>query len=114
MILDKASTVSLLIRIDLELANAEKTIADLKTQTKPVAPDNAIGRLSRMEAINSKSVAESALALAENKKSKLLIAKSKVDEPGFGICEDCQKNIPIGRLLLVPESTQCVGCIDFD
>ena len=31
-------------------------ILHLEEMTKPVAPDNAIGRLSRMEAINEKNV----------------------------------------------------------
>jgi len=44
-----------------------KTVAIIKTYqelTKPVAPDVAIGRISRMDAINNKSVAESALRQA--------------------------------------------------
>jgi DnaK suppressor protein len=40
---------------------AEKDIAALKELTRPIAPDNAIGRLSRMDAINTKSINEAAL-----------------------------------------------------
>jgi len=35
--------------------------------TQPIAPENAIGRLGRMDAINNKSVMEAALREAEAK-----------------------------------------------
>ena len=72
--------------------------------------DNAIGRLSRMDAINNKSIIESALRKAEEKLSKLDQALKKIDKKGFGLCIQCEKPIPIGRILLMPESNRCVNC----
>ncbi len=77
---------------------------------KPIAPDCAIGRISRMDAINNKSVTEAALRKAEEKLSKLKLVLSKVDEDDFGKCVKCANQIPLGRILLMPQSRLCVGC----
>ena len=88
------------------------TIPQLEESSKPVPPDNAYGRLSRMEAINSKSISEAGLRSARSKLSRLESALRKIDDDDFGVCLSCDKPIPIGRILLVPESTLCVTCAD--
>ena len=91
----------------------EETIASLKTLTKPIPPDDSIGRLTRMEAINSKSINEAALAAARLKQSKLTEALKRIDDdPDFGLCLECEEPIPVARLLLLPETTHCVKCAD--
>jgi DnaK suppressor protein len=94
---------------------AQKTlIASLAETSKPVAPDNAIGRLSRMEALNDRAVSEASLNAARHKLSRLETALGKVDQPDFGICVACDKPIPSGRILLMPEATCCVPCAEKD
>ena len=39
-----------------EKEKVQKRIQSLKDLTQPIAPENAIGRVSRMDAINNKSV----------------------------------------------------------
>lgn len=88
----------------------KKLIARLVETSKPVAPDNAIGRLTRMEAINDKSVSEASLGSARTKLHKLETALGKIGDPDFGICVRCEQPIPPGRIMLMPESTVCVPC----
>jgi len=95
-----------------EIAAQKVLIASLRETSKPVAPDNAIGRLTRMEAINDKSVSEASLASAQTKLSKLETALGKVDLPEFGICTLCEKPIPHGRVMLMPEHPFCVPCAE--
>ena len=91
-------------------AEVEKKIAAYKELTRPIAPENAIGRVSRMDAINNKSVNEAALRQAEATLTKLTLAESKLDQPDFGTCARCNGPIPTGRLMLMPESNRCVRC----
>lgn len=95
-----------------EIEGLNITIPQLEESSKPVPPDNAYGRLSRMEAINSKSISEAGLRSARSKLSRLESALRKIDDDDFGVCLSCDKPIPIGRILLVPESTLCVTCAD--
>ncbi len=103
-------------RVELKLVvlhkikEAYKKIEELKELTKPIEPDCAIGRVSRMDAINNKSVNEAALLQKEKQLKSLEIALKGIDSERFGICVSCGKAIPIGRILLMPESKKCVSC----
>ena len=50
-----------------EISKTELLIKEYQEITKPVAPDVAIGRISRMDAINNKSVTEASLRHSESK-----------------------------------------------
>lgn len=97
-------------KIQAEILKTEVQIVGYKDLTAPIAPDVSIGRISRMDAINNKSVTEAVLKQAEEKLQKLQNALSRVDNPEFGICVRCKNSIPIGRILIRPESTRCVNC----
>lgn len=96
--------------IAYEIEKTQKIIEDFKQISQPVAPDNAIGRVSRMDAINNKAVADAGLRQAEDKLKKLNYALSKIDSEEFGVCRRCGGDIPLGRLALIPQSLFCVKC----
>jgi len=50
-----------------DIEELKTNIKNLEEQTKPIAPENSIGRVSRMDAINNKSVNEAALRQAKLK-----------------------------------------------
>ena len=92
------------------IAKTEGLISEYKEMSGPVAPDDAIGRISRMDAINNKSVTEASLRQAEEKLRNLERVLSKVGSKEFGICIKCGKPIPEARILYRPESLNCVNC----
>jgi DnaK suppressor protein len=96
--------------IEERIESAEKSLEQLKEQTAPVPPSVAIGRLTRMDAIQQKSVAEANLKTTEKQISDLKKTLKNIDDPDFGICASCGKTIPPGRILIVPESRVCVQC----
>ena len=92
------------------IKETKKDISILKELTKPISPENAIGRVSRMDAINNKSVSEAALRSAINKLTLLESALQRVKHEDFGLCIRCKNEIPIQRILLMPQSNRCVHC----
>jgi len=110
--LEKMAIDRILLRqkIEEELVKTRENILELESQVKPISPENAIGRVSRMDAINNKSVIEASLRQTQDKLNKLEKALSKIDEPSFGICVNCHQPIPIGRIMLMPHATRCVQC----
>jgi DnaK suppressor protein len=91
----------------------EKTLQEielLKESVKPVSPDNAIGRLSRMEAINAKSVSEENLRQSELRITKLKAAIQRCNDGEYGICLSCEEEISEKRLNSIPEATLCIRC----
>ena len=92
------------------IQQTKEAITSYKDLTKPIAPENAIGRISRMDAINNKSVNEAALKKAVQKLRNLEIALNNIDDVDFGICGKCNSQIPLGRIMLVPQNRFCVNC----
>ena len=97
-------------RIEEELIITSKKIEEYRELTKPISPENAIGRVSRMDAINNKSINVVALRKAELKYNNLKVALSKIEDSDFGLCRKCHQPIPLGRLLLMPQVITCVHC----
>ena len=96
-----------------EIAVQKYQIKSLQKSVKPVKPDNAIGRLTRMGAIGSKAISEASLNSARIKLAKLEIALGKVSDPGFGVCRYCSNLIPKRRIMLIPETIVCVTCAEW-
>lgn len=97
-------------KLENEIKKTGEIISEYKEMSKPVSPDDAIGRISRMDAINNKSVTESALRQAESKLNALESVLAKMGSPDFGKCINCKEPIPIGRILIRPESLRCIKC----
>ena len=89
------------IRVEIEL---------MQDGYRPVAPDNAIGRLSRMEAIGSKAISDSVLKDKTVTLQRLEFALSNVDSSRYGICAKCDKEISVPRLMAIPYATLCINC----
>ncbi len=97
-------------KIKEEILRTEAQILEYRELTKPISPENAIGRVSRMDAINNKSINDSALRQAEKKLIDLNRVLEKAGSKDFGICLRCNKPIPVGRLMIRLESLYCVPC----
>ena len=93
-----------------EINSTQKKIAEYSELCKPIAPENSIGRISRMDAINNKSVVQAALREAKNKIQQLKVMQSKITDEDFGTCIKCKQLIPLGRLMIRPHSKFCVNC----
>lgn len=103
---------ALKVKIEAAIVKTTAELERLEEATKPIAPENAIGRVSRMDAINNKGVSEAALRSARRKLINLKIALTKIDAEDFGICGRCKRPIAPARLMYMPESTRCVRCAD--
>lgn len=95
-----------------QIEEVKEEIGELEEMTKPIAPDNALGRLTRMEALGSKSVNE---AVLEDKRARLNAlegALARCESETYGICTKCGEEIPLGRLAALPHSSRCVKCVN--
>ncbi len=95
-----------------DIAEFEERILELEESTKPIAPDKGLGRLTRLDAMQDKSVKEAALRQTRENLTKAKYALSQLYRSGYGICGICQKEIPFERLHAVPYATVCVRCVD--
>ncbi|NBC03736.1 MAG: hypothetical protein GVY20_08550 [Bacteroidetes bacterium] len=93
-----------------KLEETKQEIEQLKELTKPVEPDNAYGRLSRMDAINNKTINDAALREQKSRLQKLERALDNLEDGKYGDCIKCGDPIPVGRLKFMPWTTRCVKC----
>ncbi|MBN1649855.1 MAG: TraR/DksA C4-type zinc finger protein [Bacteroidales bacterium] len=96
--------------IENKVERLSRQIVDLKELTQPIEPDCAIGRVSRMDAINNKSINESTLRKKVDQLNGLEYALSIFAQDDFEQCSVCGEAIPTGRLFIMPESRKCVRC----
>jgi len=98
------------IIIESNVSKCMEQIEEYKELTKPISPENAIGRVSRMDAINNKSVYDAALRKVIGRLAALESARSRMNEKGFDKCVRCNEIIRFERLKLMPESRLCIAC----
>ena len=106
----KKQRIKIRKRIKEAILDTEKKILEYSELSKPISPENAIGRISRMDAINNKSIVEAALRESKKKLSDLKFVEGLIHKDDFGICISCKQTIPIGRILFRPQSKKCVKC----
>jgi len=93
-----------------KISSVQKQVAELKKLTQPIAPENAIGRVSRMDAINNRSVNEAALRKTQDRLKNMKFNLSNLHKKEFGACSRCGQTIQFERLLYMPESHTCTPC----
>ena len=108
--MDKTQFKALQEKLEDEIKSTKAKIDEYSELCKPIAPENSIGRISRMDAINNKSVVEAALRVAREKMQQLKEMKNKINTADFGMCNKCSQAIPFGRLMIQPHSKFCVIC----
>lgn len=96
--------------VEQKIGKTLEKIAGYESMAQPITPENAIGRISRMDAINNKSVVDAAIRAAKRKLAGLKNVLNTIDDADFGICEKCGGDIPEKRIILMPESKYCVHC----
>lgn len=97
-------------KISKDIEKLKKKIEELKEFTQPIEPDCAIGRISRMDAINNKSVFDASMRNSLERKKQLEISLKIIEEKNYGLCVTCGAHIPMNRLLIRPEVRVCVDC----
>ena len=83
---------------------------NLKLLSQPIEPENSIGRISRMDAINNKSINDRMLRKTQEKLKYLKLNLKSLESKDFGFCLKCKKQININRIKLMPETRKCINC----
>ncbi len=96
--------------LEQKYSRLKKQIEELKELVVPEGLDSAVGRVSRMDAINNRSINEAALRKKSVQAQKIEEALKDIDNPNFGKCYKCGALIQKERIMLMPESKVCVKC----
>jgi len=97
-------------KIEALIQQLQAEIETTAPDTAAVSPDNAIGRVSRMDSILSQEVAKASVAAKQKRILDLTAARLRLDEGRFGWCAECQEDIEMERLAAAPETVFCRVC----
>lgn len=104
--LQKFETLILSLLAELEHNSA----AGQDAQSVVELDQQAVGRLSRMDALQNQAMAKAQQTRRDLETRRLKAALDRIAEDEFGYCEDCGEDIPRGRLGLDPAASKCVSC----
>ncbi len=94
-----------------ELAKLERSMEVTEAAAGPVELDQtAVGRLSRMDSLQNQGMTKNLQERERVKLASLRKALERLKAGTFGICTECEGEIPFGRLMVFPETATCQGC----
>ena len=93
--------LALEIKEDLSISKDSAGIVEL---------DTSIGRLSRMDAMQSQQMALELRRRQENQLLRIQNALKRMDQSRYGLCGKCKKPIAEERLEASPDVVMCVRC----
>lgn len=107
-------TVDQLIELEAlaheQIAQLEGELASGAEEAGAIAPDKAIGRLSRLDAMQIQEMAKEAQRRREDRLHRLHQAIERMDVGSYGRCASCGEEIEYQRLEIAPEITRCGPC----
>ena len=79
--------------------------------TQPVDLDqSSVGRLSRMDAMQSQAMAQESKRRREIQLARIRAALERIEEGEYGYCAVCEEEIDRRRLEVDPTNPFCVSC----
>lgn len=106
-------TTQMTFRALIEARLAELTEEDARGQEGQAVvtlDQQAVGRLSRQDALLSQSMAKATQLRRHAMRAGLKAARARLDAGEFGHCEECGEDIARKRLEFDPTVTRCISC----
>ncbi|MEO8352612.1 MAG: TraR/DksA C4-type zinc finger protein [Chthoniobacteraceae bacterium] len=108
--MDVNQLIELEVRARELLAQLETELARDNPEAAAVAPDAAIGRLSRIDSMQHQEMAKEARRRKEQRLQLLREALQRMDDGTYGTCVRCEGEMDIARLNAAPETKFCREC----
>ena len=88
----------------------QTTLEGSKETSGVVELDTAIGRLSRMDAMQNQQMALELRRRQEQQLQRIANALKRMDQNRYGLCGRCKQPIAEERLEISPDVVMCVKC----
>lgn len=101
----RAALLSRLTALDAEDAAGQGAQATVELDQQ------AVGRLSRMDALQNQAMAQAQARRRQGERQKIRAALGRLDDGEYGYCTDCGEDIEAKRLAADPAIARCLYCI---
>ena len=78
----------------------------------PISPDSSLGRLTRVDALQSQQMAQALIQRNREELGRVTRALERVASGDYGTCARCGDDIAEARLQAVPDAVVCRDCAE--
>ena len=96
--------------VEERINEIEAFLAQDDPESKPVAPDVAIGRLSRLDSMQAQQMILAQQRRQREELEHLHSALERIDKGTYGNCAYCLSPIAYERLEAIPDAVLCISC----
>ncbi len=86
-------------------------IANIEAGLKPIKKDCSLDSIDHKMLKQDQNINIQRYEVAKIRLNKLKVAYINIDNKEYGVCQECEEDIHIERLKLMPESKYCVACM---
>lgn len=109
--MDETLLASLRVRLEDEQRALDADDARGRDGQKVVMLDQqAVGRLSRMDALQMQAMARAQAQRREVQARRIAAALTRMDSGEYGFCTDCGEELSTARLMADPTLPRCMSC----
>lgn len=98
------------LRLETMLAELQATVGEKTDSTATVQLDTSIGRISRIDAIQSQQIALGLKARQQQSIQRVTTALQAIRDGRYGQCRRCKGPIALERLDAQPDAVLCIRC----
>ena len=110
-LMDEQTLAQYRVRL-LDVQRELRAELDQSTEVDRVELDGSIGRISRMDALQSQQMALELKRRREERLVRIGTALDRIRQGTYGLCVRCKAPIDPARLDAFPEVLLCVACAD--
>ena len=96
--------------IDQQIQELSAEVAKIKKALYPKRGEGPSDKVAHLNFKLDQSIHIQRYEEGTKRLNRLKNAYLKIDTPDYGICKECEEEISIERLKLMPESIYCVAC----
>ncbi len=98
--------------IESQVAALSKELAYLKTQLKPVDKECSLDNVYHAGRHQEQNIIFHRFEKYTKRYNRLIATLNRIESEDYGVCKECEEDISIERLKLIPESEYCIDCMN--
>lgn len=98
------------LRLEARDAELRDRLERPTDQTSTVEPDRAIGRLTRLDAVQAGHMSDELRRQAAAERLRIANALKRIAAGTYGVCPKCDEPIARARLDATPDAVLCLAC----
>jgi len=99
-----------IVEKEIEALNSE--IITLQESLKPIKKDCSLDSIDHKMLKQDQNINIQRYEEAKKRLNRLKHAYGKINTKEYGVCKECEEDISLERLKIIPESEYCVACMN--